>query len=78
MYDLSLYIAHRVLHDGDGQISNHASGGELGGSPTPFENISDEIKQKDILYKKKTNAWKFALYFIFFFISLSLFCMIFI
>lgn len=53
MYDLSLYIAHRVLHDGDGQISNHASGGELGGSPTPFENISDEIKQKDILY-----AWR--------------------
>ena len=53
MYDLSLYIAHKVLHDGDGQISNHASGGELGGSPTPFENISDEVKQKDILY-----AWR--------------------
>ena len=35
-YDMSLYIAHKVLHGGDGQISNHASGGELGGSPNPF------------------------------------------
>ena len=52
-YDLALYIAHKVLHDGDGQISNHASGGELGGSPRPFEHKSEEIKQKDILY-----AWR--------------------
>ena len=52
-YDLSLYIAHKILHDGDGQISNHASGGELGGSPRPFESKSEEIKQKDILY-----AWR--------------------
>ena len=52
-YDMSLYIAHKVLHGGDGQISNHASGGELGGSPRPFEYKSGEIKQKDILY-----AWR--------------------
>ena len=47
-YDLALYIAHKVLHNGDGQISNHASGGELGGSPRPFEYKSEEIKQKDM------------------------------
>ena len=52
-YDMSLYIAHKVLHGGDGQISNHASGGELGGSPNPFGHKSEEIKQKDILY-----AWR--------------------
>ena len=52
-YDMALYIAHKVLHNGDGQISNHASGGELGGSPRPFEYKSAEIKQKDILY-----AWR--------------------
>ena len=52
-YDMSLYIAHKVLHNGDGQISNHASGGQLGGSPHPFEYKSEEIKQKDILY-----AWR--------------------
>ena len=52
-YDMSLYIAHKVLHNGDGQISNHASGGELGGSPSPFEYKSGKIKQKDILY-----AWR--------------------
>ena len=52
-YELALYIGHKILHNGDGLISSHASGGELGGSPSLNENISDRINQKDILY-----AWR--------------------
>ena len=52
-YDLALYIGHKVLHNGDGLISSHASGGELGGSPSLNQNISEIVKQKDILY-----AWR--------------------
>ena len=52
-YDLALYIGHKILHDGDGQISSHASGGEVGGSPSLNQNKSERIKQKDILY-----AWR--------------------
>ena len=52
-YELALYIGHKILHNGDGLISSHASGGELGGSPSLNENISDKINQKDILY-----AWR--------------------
>ena len=52
-YDLALYIGHKILHNGDGLISSHASGGELGGSPSLNQNNSDSINQKDILY-----AWR--------------------
>ena len=52
-YDLALYIGHKVLHNGDGLISTHASGGEIGGSPNLIRNNSEKIKQKDILY-----AWR--------------------
>jgi len=52
-YDLALCIGHKILHNGDGQISSHASGGELGGSPSLNISKSEEIKQKDILY-----AWR--------------------
>jgi hypothetical protein len=48
-----LYIGHKILHNGDGLISSHASGGELGGSPSLNENKSERVNQKDILY-----AWR--------------------
>ena len=52
-YDLATMIGHKVLHDGDGILSINASGGELGGSPQPFEGKSEHMHQKDILY-----AWR--------------------
>ena len=52
-YYLAIYIGHKILHDGDGQISSHASGGEVGGSPSLNQNKSERVKQKDILY-----AWR--------------------
>ena len=45
-YDLSTFLAHKVLHGGDGIVSSHASGGELGGSPKPFENLSKSDLEK--------------------------------
>jgi hypothetical protein len=32
-FDLASHLAHRVLHGGDGLKSEHATGGEMGGSP---------------------------------------------
>jgi len=52
-YDLATMIGHKILHNGDGLLSINASGGELGGSPRPFETKSEQIHQKDILY-----AWR--------------------
>ena len=52
-YDLAAYLAHHILHNGDGIVSVHASGGEVGGSPRPFEKTSSTFDQKDILY-----AWR--------------------
>jgi len=52
-YDLCTYLGHKILHGGDGIVSNHATGGELGGSPRPNEKKSSSFDQKDILY-----AWR--------------------
>ena len=52
-YDLACLLGHKVLHNGDGILSSHATGGVIGGSPTPFEYKSSHIQQKDILY-----AWR--------------------
>jgi len=52
-YDLACLLGHKVLHNGDGILSSHATGGVIGGSPTPFEHKSSTIQQKDILY-----AWR--------------------
>ena len=49
-YDLSTYLAHKILHGGDGIVSSHVTGGELGGSPRPNERKTSLINQKDILY----------------------------
>src|SRR5262245_2729727 len=32
-FDLASHLAHKVLHEGDGLKSAHATGGEMGGSP---------------------------------------------
>ena len=52
-YDLCTYLAHKILHGGDGIVSSHVTGGELGGSPRPNERKTSSINQKDILY-----AWR--------------------
>jgi transcriptional regulator with XRE-family HTH domain len=52
-YELALHLAHKVLHDGDGVISSHAAGGELGGSPRPSTQHLRTVTQKDILI-----AWR--------------------
>ena len=52
-YDLSAYLGHKVLHNGDGLVSSHATGGELGGSPQPDSQTDDKVSQSDILY-----AWR--------------------
>ncbi len=52
-YDLCTYLAHKVLHGGDGLVSSHVTGGEIGGSPRPYERKTSSINQKDILY-----AWR--------------------
>jgi len=52
-YDLACLLGHKVLHNGDGILSSHATGGVIGGSPKPFEYKSSHIQQKDILY-----AWR--------------------
>lgn len=52
-YDLASMIGHKVLHNGDGILSSHATGGELGGSPRPFKHKSGNVQQEDILY-----AWR--------------------
>ncbi len=52
-YDLASMLGHKVLHNGDGILSCHASGGELGGSPRPFKQKSGRVQQEDILY-----AWR--------------------
>jgi transcriptional regulator with XRE-family HTH domain len=52
-YDLSTYLAHKVLHGGDGVVSSHVTGGKIGSSPKPFEKSTSSLNQKDILY-----AWR--------------------
>tara|TARA_B100001250_G_C19812640_1_gene796519 strand:- start:2297 stop:3880 length:1584 start_codon:yes stop_codon:yes gene_type:complete len=52
-YDLACLLGHKILHNGDGIISSHATGGVIGGSPRPFEYKSSHIQQQDILY-----AWR--------------------
>jgi transcriptional regulator with XRE-family HTH domain/Zn-dependent peptidase ImmA (M78 family) len=52
-YDLASMLGHKVLHNGDGILSSHATGGELGGSPRPKKQKSGQVQQEDILY-----AWR--------------------
>jgi len=52
-YDLATHIAHMVLHNGDGLVSNQATGGELGGSPRPDIQSAESISPQEILL-----AWR--------------------
>ncbi len=52
-YELALHLAHKILHNGDGLLSSHATGGELGGSPKPTYNQTTQMNQQDILI-----AWR--------------------
>lgn len=49
-FDLATHIAHKVLHDGDGLKSPHATGGEMGGSPA---GIAAGMSAQDVLH-----AWR--------------------
>jgi len=51
-FDLASHIAHKVLHDGDGMKSAHATGGEMGGSPESGTAVSG-MDPKDVLH-----AWR--------------------
>jgi len=52
-YELALYLAHKILHNGDGVVSSHATGGELGGSPRPSNYQVRQVSQEDMLI-----AWR--------------------
>lgn len=52
-YEMALHLAHKVLHGGDGIVSSHATGGELGGSTRPTDLHVEQLTQKDILL-----AWR--------------------
>ncbi|MBC8198387.1 MAG: DUF3612 domain-containing protein [Candidatus Marinimicrobia bacterium] len=52
-YDLATHIAHKVLHNGDGLVSNQATGGEIGGSPRPEIQSAESISTQEILL-----AWR--------------------
>jgi len=52
-YELALYLAHKILHNGDGVVSSHATGGELGGSPRPSNTHVRQVSQEDMLI-----AWR--------------------
>jgi transcriptional regulator with XRE-family HTH domain len=49
-FDLATHLAHKVLHEGDGLKSAHATGGEMGGSPA---GIAEGLSAQDVLH-----AWR--------------------
>ena len=51
-FDLASHLAHKVLHDGDGLKSPHATGGEMGGSPQG-NGIAPGLSPQDVLH-----AWR--------------------
>ncbi|MEZ5564712.1 MAG: DUF3612 domain-containing protein [Gammaproteobacteria bacterium] len=52
-FDLAAHLAHKVLHGGDGLKSAHATGGEMGGSPTGAEQNATGMNAQDALF-----AWR--------------------
>src|SRR4051812_1001340 len=52
-FDLASHLGHKVLHDGDGLKSAHATGGEMGGSPEGGTGIAAGMKAEDVLH-----AWR--------------------
>src|SRR5262245_46622987 len=51
-FDLASHLAHKVLHGGDGLKSEHATGGEMGGSPEGAE-FAVGMNAQDVLH-----AWR--------------------
>src|SRR5690348_6735355 len=52
-FDLASHIGHKVLHEGDGLKSPHATGGEMGGSPEGGAGPAGGMKAEDVLH-----AWR--------------------
>jgi transcriptional regulator with XRE-family HTH domain len=54
-FDLASHLGHKVLHEGDGMKSAHATGGEMGGSPegAPPGSRSNVMHPQDVLH-----AWR--------------------
>jgi len=52
-FDLASHIGHKVLHDGDGLKSLHATGGEMGESPDSGTALHAGVDARDVLL-----AWR--------------------
>ena len=52
-FDLASHLGHKVLHDGDGLKSAHATGGEMGGSPEGAAIVAAGMTARDVLH-----AWR--------------------
>jgi transcriptional regulator with XRE-family HTH domain len=52
-FDLASHLGHKVLHDGDGLKSVHATGGEMGGSPEDDTHRVAGMSALDVLH-----AWR--------------------
>jgi transcriptional regulator with XRE-family HTH domain len=51
-FDIATHIGHKVLHNGDGMKSPHATGGEMGGSPEGGSEFAG-MRAQDVLH-----AWR--------------------
>src|SRR5262252_3262067 len=49
-FDLASHLGHKVLHQGDGLKSAHATGGEMGGSPEGGAGIAAAMSAQDVLH----------------------------
>ncbi len=52
-FDLASHLGHKVLHEGDGLKSAHATGGEMGGSPEGGADVAAGMSAHDVLH-----AWR--------------------
>lgn len=52
-FDLASHLGHKVLHEGDGLKSPHATGGEMGGSPEGAAGLAAGMSAQDVLH-----AWR--------------------
>jgi len=52
-FELATHVAHKVLHDGDGLKSVHATGGRLGGALETSANSFGGMNSQDVLF-----AWR--------------------
>lgn len=52
-FELASHLAHKVLHDGDGLKSVHATGGRLGGTPETSTQSFGGMNSQDVLF-----AWR--------------------